>query len=398
MFNVHINDGSKPIPNDDICYIIGKDGIYLKKKLGMVESCTKVDNISILNPVNIYGKIHLPKIPSKVFCKVVSFFRAAYEKYKGESAIVLYFNEKKNQYKIVVPEQKVSGVAVDYEVDTEQTVPGYKLVGTIHSHANFGAFHSGTDQNDEKNFDGLHITVGNVAEPDGSFSLSTSVVINASRFIEKSEDYLEDVISTDGEKKTFVVEGKIYEYISQANKDRFIFKDNVKDEDFEFNPKWMDKVEAKKYITYYSAGNSYTPHWQNWFDHDDYDRMMQYRKDAPYRYKGKYCYKNANGKHSKKNGNRRNDNIIQFPNEKHEEDLQINMFKLNEAERNTQTDVPCEKCIYKDLKLDIIIDEIDEQAEELKEEKDELRQYVRQMYPDLPDNEVDKVMEGMHFE
>lgn len=38
----------------------------------------------------------------------------------------------------------------------------YRLIGSIHSHGSMGAFHSSTDDGDEFDFDGLHITVGTI--------------------------------------------------------------------------------------------------------------------------------------------------------------------------------------------------------------------------------------------
>jgi hypothetical protein len=45
--------------------------------------------------------------------------------------------------------------------------PGFM---NIHSHADFQAFHSGTDDHDEKTFDGFHMTIGHVNEDQRSHS------------------------------------------------------------------------------------------------------------------------------------------------------------------------------------------------------------------------------------
>jgi PRTRC genetic system protein A len=417
MFPVHVNDGSKPIPTDDICYIIGKDGIYLKKKLGMVESLIKVDNISILQPVEQYGKIHLPKIPGKLMAKVVGFFREAYDKYSGEAASILYFNEKTKQYKVVIPEQKVSGAAVDYEVDLEEKMPNFRLVGTIHSHANFGAFHSGTDSADEKNFDGLHITVGNVKGSNGSFSLSTSIVINGTRFTVPDSDYIENVIHEE-EKKEVTVQGVTYGYTwSSSNNKMYTFDaSKITDEDFEFNPKWMEKVSERTYQ--YQQGGKIGFHYDDWwgggaytygggkysygdltkkhmtYDDQDGEHRSFIRAQDGYRgihAKGKKFIYRPNGGRHEGNG------IIRFP-ETNPQNGQMNLFRLDESKRSLNCTVPCEKCIHRDLKLDMIIEDIDDQKEEMDDDKAEAIQIVKQMYPKLSDKEVAEVVEGMHFE
>ena len=69
-------------------------------------------------------------------------------------------------WEVEVPEQKVSGGGVSYERNDEEIQKfeemGFVLVGSVHSHCEMGAFHSSTDDADEFNFDGLHITIGKI--------------------------------------------------------------------------------------------------------------------------------------------------------------------------------------------------------------------------------------------
>ncbi len=51
MFQVIVNDGTTEFPDDDIYYIVCKEGVYLKKRLGVMESIAPVKNISILNSI-----------------------------------------------------------------------------------------------------------------------------------------------------------------------------------------------------------------------------------------------------------------------------------------------------------------------------------------------------------
>jgi hypothetical protein len=53
------------------------------------------------------------------------------------------------------------------------------MVGTIHSHCDFSAFHSGTDEADESTFDGVHLTFGHVNSD--KFSIASSIVFNNNR-------------------------------------------------------------------------------------------------------------------------------------------------------------------------------------------------------------------------
>lgn len=111
------------------------------------------------------AEIKLPKINYSVYQQFVDFAQKVYKQYKAEAVILLTLNRdipfKDQSYKIRVPKQTVSSSAIKYDID-EEFEKGEFLVGSIHSHPAFNAFQSSTDKNDEINFDGLHITVGNV--------------------------------------------------------------------------------------------------------------------------------------------------------------------------------------------------------------------------------------------
>lgn len=271
MFRVFVNDGSQEIPNDDIMYIVCKEGIYLKKKLDIMESITKVDAISTLEPVNKMARMHIPRLPVEKVAAVLAFLRAVYDKHKSEGMVLIFFDKKTKQFAIIPPKQKVSGASISYERDSVQ-IEGYDLIGTIHSHANFSAFHSGTDHDDETSFDGLHITFGHVASDD--FSLSVSLMSNGQRFYAEPSDYLEGIEHAGYIQPTYSNTkywkwdsqlGKLVEVndsvnakpVQTAQNARYkLSKDALKH--FKFNEKWMDFVEyGYTYTSYYGAGGYY---------------------------------------------------------------------------------------------------------------------------------------------
>lgn len=194
MFKIFTNNGTDKIPDDDIMYIIGKNGLFLKKKIGIIESVVPVKEISFLEDVSVHAKLHIRKIPAVTFARIVDFFKKVYDEYRSESVVVLMYNEETKKYKIRVPFQKVSAADLSYLRVTP--TDGYINMCTIHSHAAFSAFHSGVDDKDEEHFDGLHVTVGNVDEE--NFSVSSSIVINGHRFRVEPSEYIEGV-ETDGE-------------------------------------------------------------------------------------------------------------------------------------------------------------------------------------------------------
>lgn len=188
MFPIKIINNTSEIPNDDICFLIS-DKIYLKKKTGIIESLTPVSNIGFKDPIVPYAKLHIKKIPASLIAKILLFFKIVSKVFHSEAIVLLCYNSKNKKYKIIVPSQEVSHASVRY---TPTVSPkNYDLISTIHSHNNFGAFHSGTDVNDEMGFDGLHVTFGNVDED--NFTISATIVANDIRFLINPMDYISGI-------------------------------------------------------------------------------------------------------------------------------------------------------------------------------------------------------------
>jgi PRTRC genetic system protein A len=254
MFKIFINNGENDIPNDDIFYIIGKEGIFIKKSLGLIDSITPVNNISILDNVKPYVKLNIKKIPSNIFAKSYIFFKIIYEKYKSEAILLLFYNEKTCKYKLIPPKQEISSTLMTY--DRNIIIENYTMIGDIHSHGNMSAFHSSTDDLDEESFDGLHITIGNIT--DSHFSISSSIVVNGYRNIVEPLEYINGIIKQD--KKIDVnlnILSKIYDYenefdnnynfITNDNKlnNRYIFINNIL-EKTKINSQWIKQVTKKQ--------------------------------------------------------------------------------------------------------------------------------------------------------
>lgn len=189
MFKVFINDGLHEIPNDDIFYIVGKEGLFIKKSLGIVDSITPIENISVLNSVETCVKMNIKKISKLNFAKMYMFLKDVYKKFQSEAILLIFYNEKTYEYKLFAPKQEVSGASMDY--DRNMTIKNYTMIGDIHSHGTMSAFHSSVDDNDEESFDGLHITLGHIMN--SNFSISSSIVINGHRFLIDPLDYIEGI-------------------------------------------------------------------------------------------------------------------------------------------------------------------------------------------------------------
>ena len=112
------------------------------------------------------------------------FFHAVYQQHKSEAMVLLCY--EKDTWSVYVPEQEVSGCSVKYTNDDHR-----RVVGSIHSHPGFGTHASSTDDEDELNFDGLHLIISSFDEVKPE--IACSIVINGRRTQLKSEEIIEGI-------------------------------------------------------------------------------------------------------------------------------------------------------------------------------------------------------------
>ncbi len=104
---------------------------------------------------------HDINLPPDLIGLAWGFFRQAWNERKTEAMVDITFSQK-HGYRLFVPPQDCSHGGVH----AKRTPEHYRsqIVGTIHSHCNFSAYHSGTDTHDADGHDGLHMTIGHVHE------------------------------------------------------------------------------------------------------------------------------------------------------------------------------------------------------------------------------------------
>lgn len=177
MFPIIINDIQEEHPTTGDYYVVASNGIFLHKDLGVITGFVPVNNIEILEDFQpgIF-RHNLPKLPAHQVAQIKNFFQQVWERYHSESCVLLYLDKEKTTFSIIVPPQKVSYTSVQYEIPR---ISGLFLIGTIHSHCDFDAFHSGVDEADEKHLDGFHCTLGHVHNDE--FSVTASLVLNGIR-------------------------------------------------------------------------------------------------------------------------------------------------------------------------------------------------------------------------
>lgn len=114
-----------------------------------------------------------PKIPKSVWTQVLSFFKWVYDTMHSEAQVRLFVNTQTKTWQAwAFPQQARTGMTAK-ELDIPEVAEqrkqfsdaeGWIYFGTVHHHCSSGAFQSGVDEGNEKNQDGLHITIGKMDE------------------------------------------------------------------------------------------------------------------------------------------------------------------------------------------------------------------------------------------
>lgn len=117
-----------------------------------------------------------PKL-NAIWPEVLAFFRWTNDTMHSESQVRLFVNTRTKEWRAwAFPQKARTGMSANelkdtdegYDKTKEQLVQfsdseGWQYWGTAHHHCNMQAFQSGTDQENERRQDGLHITVGNMS-------------------------------------------------------------------------------------------------------------------------------------------------------------------------------------------------------------------------------------------
>lgn len=137
-------------------------GWFLDKKtyFGRVIHPVKENPFAAPLPYSAKLWTDVPSIPAAILNEAWGFFRAAWKARKSEAMV--YLLDVAGEYRLHIPRQHVNAGHVDAKLDPLELPTGAQIVGDLHSHCNFSAFHSSTDQADARKNDGLHITIGHV--------------------------------------------------------------------------------------------------------------------------------------------------------------------------------------------------------------------------------------------
>jgi len=245
LFPVYLASQNYKAPEKGSYYLVAKDGIYFRQECDLGSAFVKVKEIPHLVPAPSGVNLTVPKIKGLVVAKAFAFFREVFTQHRSESYVTLLFNKEQGEFDIYVPKQEVTYSSVSYDRGDNGSKDGWRPIGTIHSHCDFSAFHSGTDTGDEASFDGIHITLGNVNRDE--FSMVSSVVFSDNRKQYDPMELIDNVRNssvTDVEEKGYVAGTT---YFRREN----LFKLNLTLEQQDEFAKWCDTVlpEAMKNVS-----------------------------------------------------------------------------------------------------------------------------------------------------
>lgn len=160
-----------------ITYVMGAEGVMQIRKLPFGLLIEKATQFLVPPPTPRHAipqglRLGVPKVPWELYCRIVAFFREVYKVHNSEVLIQLFYDPEDNAWIPHVPEQHVSGGSVKHNglANNQTTLATGGVEGDpnlihaidIHSHCDFGAFFSGTDDADEKRATRMYGVIGNL--------------------------------------------------------------------------------------------------------------------------------------------------------------------------------------------------------------------------------------------
>lgn len=158
-------DGIDHLPEPTVpYYVIAEEGTFLYRG-------TQIGNALLpdFKKIPSLGKTGYKKgtfiwtaenIPSNIIAQATDYFRRIFNKHGSEAEVLITMHNETHEFRLFVPYQRVTAMGVKSVYEPTHIDRNYTVVGTIHSHCNFGAFHSGTDSGDASDMDGIHFTIG----------------------------------------------------------------------------------------------------------------------------------------------------------------------------------------------------------------------------------------------
>jgi hypothetical protein len=178
-----------PEREPSVYYVLASNGLFLVRNHPFFRSAVPAPSFpSELAELQGFFEPRFPRIPQPLFEQIVGFFGAVAEVHGSEAGVLLYWDPPARAVRAIAPRQVAtvagslygrSPVGLHYEIPS-WLPPSWLLFGDVHSHAQYAAFASSTDQHDEAHRPGLHVVVGEIhREPPG---FHVEAVVDERRF------------------------------------------------------------------------------------------------------------------------------------------------------------------------------------------------------------------------
>jgi hypothetical protein len=160
-------DTAAELPDPDLpYYVMAREGLFLHRKTqigkALIKEKTMPKSLGGVGQAAANGLFTWsgPKVPATIIAQATHFFRRIYDKYQTEAEVLITMHNETGAFRLFVPFQRVNGAGVKSIYEPSHIDKNYTVVGTLHSHCYFSAFHSGTDSADASDMDGIHFTLG----------------------------------------------------------------------------------------------------------------------------------------------------------------------------------------------------------------------------------------------
>lgn len=165
-------------------YLLAQDGLFFCRNSRFFQSCVPArSGPGELASQEAFLDIQYPKIPQPLLELAVGFFEQIKQRHGSEAALLLDWDYRAKQVRLLVPRQRCTvyqgyygtyPAGVHYELPAELPEDSF-IFGDIHSHVDGPAYASVTDKDDEHHRPGLHIVVGRIREEPPDFHIEATV-------------------------------------------------------------------------------------------------------------------------------------------------------------------------------------------------------------------------------
>jgi hypothetical protein len=198
LFPILVKDAAFRPPEEATYYLVTADGLFLERQTPLFSASVLVTGgVPGLQAHQAALTLRIPRLPRGLFERAMGFFRAVYERWRGEAILIMFYAPATQRFALRAPPQVIAGrieygrfradLRLDYRT-CERPGPEYVKLGSFHSHGHASPLHSSIDLHDELYESGLHITAGYVNSSLPEFA--AAFVVGRTRFTVRPDDVL----------------------------------------------------------------------------------------------------------------------------------------------------------------------------------------------------------------